>query len=408
MSRRTSRSALLLSCLALSCLPASATASGLFHLTDLGVRQDHNGSYSVSTLITQINDRGQIVGTTVSSDHESSNIRAFLYDSRTGAVEHWGRDLFDGRVSMPIAINDHGQGLVSVRDPAGESYAIVDQGRVTWTSRPDPGLRYMAIGNDGLPRGYTSTVNGTIVALAEGDRRLPVPAFPRIAGPPSIVQMSGNGHLIGMYGHEDLAWPRVTAFMIKDGTLIDLAGRTGEVSRPHAVSDQGDVAAVQNRKLTLIDRDGERTYLAPEGVDIFYHAESINDSGQIVGYTSSTPYYTDLVGFYFDGEALHDFEPGAIQHLNGLLDPENPDWFITQASHISNAGQILATAVGPDDLYHDILLTPTDQPAPVPPIGGLPGYSEPVPVPEPTTLAIVGAGFGLLLAHHRRRRPAER
>ena len=90
-------------------------------------------------------------------------------------------------------------------------------------------------------------------------------------------------------------------------------------------------------------------------------AEGINSSGQIVG--------ASLISNVGDRAFL--YSNGAMPSLNDLIGP-NPKWNIFAANDINDKGWIVGSGVAANGEQHAILLTP---------------------VPEPSTLALLGIGI---------------
>jgi hypothetical protein len=85
------------------------------------------------------------------------------------------------------------------------------------------------------------------------------------------------------------------------------------------------------------------------------------------------------------------FRDGEVHDLNALIPPDT-GWTLTWAHDLNDAGQILAQGSRPDGTRHTFLVTPIGLPTPA------------APVPEPTTLALLGlvsAATGVRLGSRR-------
>jgi probable HAF family extracellular repeat protein len=104
-------------------------------------------------------------------------------------------------------------------------------------------------------------------------------------------------------------------------------------------------------------------------------ATGINDSGQIVGWAYDNT-----------GARAFLFNDGSMQDLNSMLLP-NTGWTLTEANAINDKGQICGQGINPSGQTDAFLLTPT---------------------PEPSTVALLGAGAVGLLGYAWRRRKQKR
>lgn len=103
------------------------------------------------------------------------------------------------------------------------------------------------------------------------------------------------------------------------------------------------------------------------------YPSDINDSGQIVGYSDTA------------AGAHHGFlySTGTMIDLNAAVDALPQGWILTSANGINDLGWIAASGTDPGGNSHALIL---------------------IPIPEPSTLVLVGIGAISLLAYAWRRR----
>jgi uncharacterized membrane protein len=144
---------------------------------------------------------------------------------------------------------------------------------------------------------------------------------------------------------------------------IDLGG----LGAAHSINDKGQIVGYSNSIATLFDATGEgrNISLDPAGPLHSSTANSINNAGQVVGFVDEMS--RSAVLFDITGN-------GNPTKLNTLIDPTR-DWNLTYASAINDSGCIVGWGLNPVGAWHAYLLTP---------------------VPEPATLLLFGLGAVIL------------
>jgi probable HAF family extracellular repeat protein len=329
--------------------------------------------------VSAINNRGQIVGDTITSDGTVIS-RAFRWSPATG-TQNLGT-LPGGGPSSGYGINDAGQvvgsaslnsggsrafrytdgvGMVDLGVLPGQTNstarAINNAGQVTGTSTnsPLPGVpfRYtdgVGMQSLGLPPGATGASSGTAI----NSRGL-------VATTASVSGVS-------------------RAFRYTDGTGWQDLGSFGGGTSASAINDAGQVAGSASlgngvtHAFLYTDGVGMRDLGAlPGGVNSF--ALGLNGLGHAVGEGR-------VAG---PGSALHAllFKDGTVTDLNSLISPQS-GWLLISAVDINDNGWIIGTG-GLNGRNANFLLTP---------------------VPEPSALALAAVGAGALY-HFRRQRRAD-
>ena len=161
--------------------------------------------------------------------------------------------------------------------------------------------------------------------------------------------------------------------------MTDLGTLGGNSSYAKDINNSGQVVGfagnANGKTRAFLYEDGNMTDLGTLGKNAS-RAYGINDSGQVVGYTETA-----------NGLPHHAFiyEAGTMTDLNSLL-PPSPEWdYIERADSINDNGQIVGRGLV-NGKQHAFLMTP---------------------IPEPSTLALLGIGsVGLVGYVWRRRRRA--
>jgi probable HAF family extracellular repeat protein len=305
-----------------------------YTITDLGTL---TGGYESSSA-TAINDRGQIIGFSYSVFNGGR--QAFLWqDGQITALAD------ENTYLNPRAINDCGQivGDYPSPDHIGATHAFLWQhGQV------------LDLGTLGGPADYS---------YAQG--------------------INNKGQIVGASDPPD-STVILRAFLWRDGRMEDLGALPGPdnlVSSAAAINDQGDVVgasdtgyAADNQRHAFLWRNGRMKDLGTIGTAQISEATSINERGQVAGFTFNGPwtaffwehgqildigsalgsaYSSDaeainirgqVVGHYgsntYEGAFL--WEDGQLIDLNSLI-PDDSGWTLHEATGINRRGQIVGT-----------------------------------------------------------------
>jgi probable HAF family extracellular repeat protein len=282
-------------------------ASGV--MTDLGVLGVYSSSLGIvdSSSANGINNRGQVVGFSYTS---GGAIDAFLYDQ--GQMTDLGV-LPGSQQSKARAINDNGQ-IVGGSLPAGVQHAFLYDGGTMNDLGTLGGTESFAYGinNQGQIVGDSWVTNGGLSDTAFVYSNGTMTALGNLGGWRAIQVLAINDHgqIVGYAGDVNTGGPSVTrGFLYSGGTMTDLG-----------------------------DLGGLLTNVTPA---------AINNQGQVVGTVSG---YTGPVrAFLYSG--------GAIKDLNTLIDP-SAGWTLFHANGINDRGQIVGSGQNKSFQTHAFLLTP--------------------------------------------------
>lgn len=191
--------------------------------------------------------------------------------------------------------------------------------------------------------------------------------------------INDNGQIVGRGSDNSFLYDTITQQTIWLGALLG-----GNSSYARSINNSGQIVGtaginmgkVQHNHATLFDPTGggnniDLGTLGRANSD----ALSINGKGQIVGLVNQTSEQAgDCYATLFDSTGQ-----GNNILLNDLIDPAS-GWNLMVAKSINDNGWIVGYGVNPDGAYHAFLLTP---------------------IPEPTTLLLLGLG-GIILRKHAR------
>jgi probable HAF family extracellular repeat protein len=342
----------------------AASAGVLYTVTDLG---DLGSSYSFAL---DINESGQITGTSYTGG-SSSVSRAFLYSN--GVMSDLGALSINGKNnSNGFRINNHGQVIGGSCNDA----CIFDHGAITDLSAIPGFTAYAAYGinDDEDVVGATYAIPGYDYGCAylySGGSMTLIGNLPNYEFRSQANSVNNNRQVVGTSLSTNNTWH---AFLYENGNMKDLGALPGCTfssaydinSYGQIVGDSGNVDSSTWSHGFIYD-NGEMIDLGMiPGFTWETVPHSINDLGQVVGYCvrpSDNVFHAFL------------YKDGTILDLNDMIDADS-GWVLDQAGGINNSGWIAGVGINPAGQRHAFLLTP---------------------VPEPSTLVLLGiAAIGLL------------
>ena len=346
------RSIVLLSALVLFSANQARAGNIRYSVTDLG-QGDASG----------INDSGQVVG-------QSSN-GGFLWTD--GSTQRIGQ--------VPVGINDNGQ-VVGYTDTSFPHACLYSNG--SWQDLGTLGTGAQSwgagINNSGQVVGesYTNDGGWAHAFLYSNGTMQDLGTLPGSAGASAAAGINNSGQVVG--------WAvkvYYNAFLYSNGTMQDLGTLTGGGnSYAVGINNDGQVAGYGSTASgfwhAFLYSDHTMQDLGTlGGLSVHSYATGLNDSGQVVGESWTAP-NTNPHAFLWSN--------GSMQDLNSLIDPFS-GWTLEEATAINDRGQIVGYGTTATSGKEAFLLTPT---------------------PEPSTLALFGAGTIVLIGWAWRRRRVAR
>jgi probable HAF family extracellular repeat protein len=334
-------------------------AEVLYSVTDL----DTMGYYEVTA--TGINNLGQVVGYYNAGGNEQGFRTAPNQPTINPTTDNLGCDVY------PAGINDNGVVVGTVGTGLGH-YAFYT------SSNQSSNVTIFNLGTLGGPSSSATGIsnNGKIVGWASPSSDGGAHAFlfdgiemadlGTLGGPYSFANgVNSSGQVAG---YSVIGSGSNDAFLFSGiGPMKGLGTLGGSNSYANGINESGQVVGGAD-----ISPNGSHAFLYSGGVMLDLgpgEAYGINNRGQVVGYTTGND------GFVYNGN-------GPVQDLNDLINP-NSGWAIGTACAINDLGQIVCQGYSPSEGYHPLLLTP---------------------IPEPSTLVLVGIGAISLFGYVWRRR----
>jgi probable HAF family extracellular repeat protein len=283
------------------------------------------------------------------------------------------------------------------------------------------------IGN--LPNGNLSNIQATQAILFSGGHVTDVPPFAGGGSSTTAIGINNAGQVIGTSGSDSynggmaLGSSASVGYIYQNGQMTNLGayiptaiGDSGLVSTwgsdlyqggqmttqlpvatvGYAINASGQVvgsfvpsppAGQAAQPMAFLYQNGHLVDLGTPLGGSFSLAQGINSLGEVVGD------YGPVRGPYGQMNSAFLYQNGRMLDLNSLISASS-GWYLTNALAINGAGQILASAIGPNGNSGTLLLSPTSGPT----IGA--------EAPEPSTLAIfalASAGIAIRRAWRRRR-----
>ncbi len=350
---------------------SSAWGQVQYTVTDLGTL---GGSSSAAY---GINASGQVVGEAQTS---SGNNDAFLYSN--GTMVDLGT--LGGTGSVAYGINASGQVVGYAYTSSGNNDAFLYSNGTMTDLGTLPGFQ------SSLATGINA--NGQVVGAS------PAPLGATKGSPPVHAFLYSSGTMVDLgtlggrtsaansinasgqaVGEAQTSSGNNDAFLYSNGTMVDLGTLGGRTSAASGINASGQVVGYAETSSGTYDAflysNGTMTDLGTLSGNSSSLAYGINASGQVVGdsFTGTDPLKSKDAGNAFPFLSSN----GTMTDLNSLIDSAS-GWTLEDATAINDNGQIVGDGINPQGQDDAFLLTP---------------------VPEPSTLVLLGIGAVSLIAY---------
>jgi probable HAF family extracellular repeat protein len=339
-----------------------ASATVQYTVTDLGSFDPEFGAAANA-----INSSGIIVGYSATTTGQT---HAFSYSN--GQMTDLGA--FGGTYSAANAVNDSGliAGLYYPTSNASHAFSVADSTFTDLGTLGGANSAAYGINSAGATVGYSDTSTGSDLAFVYSNHTMS--PLPTLGGFNSYAQAINDSNEIIGYAQTTIG--DYHAFSYQNGTITDLHTLGGTESYATAINSIGQVVGYSlitgssNISHAVLYAGNTPIDLGTLGGNNSY-ATGINSAGSIVGYSQTT---TDQDHAFF-------YSGGIMTDLNTLI-PLNSGWELTNANAINNSGQIVGFGYfGSPGPLHAFLLSP---------------------VPEPTSIGILGLGALIVLPNRKK------
>jgi probable HAF family extracellular repeat protein len=317
---------------------AREAVSYSYTVTELGSLGDQ---YS-PTYAEDINNNGQVVGTSKLSGNDWNMVHAFLY-SGNGPMQDIGT--LGGGVTHALGINDAGQ-IVGCSAAFGSNRAFLYSGGVMQDLGTLPG----AFGSGANAINGIGQIVGTSNSAFRTAPNRPIDLTTTLLGPGTPYAINDSGQTVGMSGSR--------AVLYSDGGAIeDLGTFGGPTGHAFDINNDGQIVGMADTSegvghAFLCNGSGPLQDLNSPGWTSS-RAEAINNNGWVVGYGAHSGY---VHAFLWNGG-------GDLQDLNDLIDPAS-GWGLVRATSINDSGQVVGIGYSPaaPNIQRAFLLTPIPEP----------------------------------------------
>jgi probable HAF family extracellular repeat protein len=345
----------------------------LYSVTDLG-------TLGGTTVGSDINNKGQVVGSSNTITPNGSFPHAFLYSN--GQMTDLGT--LGGRESGAGSINDAGQitGSSALSDSIFTERAFLySNGQMTdlgtLGGRNSDGR---SINNRGQVTGRTETSltsSGCCFAFLYSNGQMQLLGTTLLGVVDSIGTDINDAGQVTVFIRTLSQHGEGRAFLYSNGQMRDIGTLGGAYASASAINNAGQITGTSGTSAGDYDyhaflyTDGQMKNLGTLG-GAFSYGVDLNNAGQVVGYSSPLSSPHTYHAYLYSDDRMYD--------LNDLIDPAL-NITLREATAINDQGQIVANSGN-----RAFLLTPTA-----------------TPIPEPSTLALFGVtllGLGARSLRH--------